>query len=42
MTKIDFNIFSSIFCRTPPEAVEIEENQTPFKVRDRTDFITLG
>jgi len=30
MAKIDFNIFSSIFCPTPPEADEIEKNQTPF------------
>jgi len=39
MTKIAFNIFSSIFCPTPPEVDEIEENQAPFRVRGRTDFI---
>jgi hypothetical protein len=42
MTKIDFNIFSSIFCPSPPEAGELEENQAPFRGRGRTDFITLG
>jgi hypothetical protein len=39
MTKIDLNIFSSIFCPTPPEAVEIEENQAPF--REGAELILL-
>jgi hypothetical protein len=41
MTKIVFIIFFSIYCSIPPEKSEIMENQTPFRVRGRTDFMDI-
>ena len=42
MTKINFNVFSSIFYPIPHEAGEIEENQAHFRAWGRPDFLFYG